>query len=84
MLIAEKYEIPDMCPKDCKFINKPFSQGSTCTRCPIFNCRSKFRLIEPEDFREDWAKDWYEFFKTGKSPELKLQQNENGGVQNDQ
>ena len=46
-----------------------------CTSCPIFNCRKikvddeygdkdgMFCLIEPEDYREDWAKIWSEWFK---------------------
>ena len=69
MLIANKYEIPDKCPDNCKFkLNGGFSQGSICTRCPIFNCK-KFiyhyevtRLVEPEDYREDWAEQWFKFF----------------------
>ena len=75
MIIASKYEIPDTCPVDCIGKSEVFSQGGLCTRCPIFNCRKvetndeyadkdgMFCLIKPEDYREDWAKVWSEWFK---------------------
>jgi hypothetical protein len=75
MLISNKYEIPDKCPKNCPHKKEPFYQGNMCTRCPIFNCskdKNNFCLIEPENYREDWAKEWYTFFTTGKRPVLLL------------
>lgn len=40
MLIADKYELPDSCPKDCKYTGELefFDQSSICTRCPILVC----------------------------------------------
>ena len=71
MLIAEKYEIPDTCPENCEFKDGPFYQGNACSRCPIFNCARQsgpgnewdFCLIEPEDYREDWAEEWFQYFQ---------------------
>ena len=75
MLIANKYEVPDFCPLRCWGQRRPFAQGDLCTRCPIFNCRKveveaeyadengMFCLINPENYREDWAKIWSEWFK---------------------
>ena len=73
MLIANKYEIPDSCPENCRFKGVgATSQGDICTRCPIFNCQiteapeeygGPFRLLEPNDYREDWAEQWYRFFQ---------------------
>ena len=79
MIIAKKYEVPDDCPPNCKFIEdmKSFGQASICVRCPIFNCK-KFSLlpkigeysgyedlclIKPVDFRADWAEVWERWFK---------------------
>ena len=86
MLIANKYEIPDSCPTVCPFLKESFYQGNMCTRCPVFNCRGfedsseyadddgKFRLLKPEDYREDWAEIWFEWFKGDMKtyPELPL------------
>ena len=66
MLIAEKYEVPDECPSDCKFIEDGMSyQGSICTRCPIFVCKSSDKygpMVTTEDYRPDWARQWHLFF----------------------
>jgi hypothetical protein len=82
MIIAGKYEIPDECPDKCAI--KEEGQGGYCHRCPIFNCsfindhdeytgaRIRYRILEPEDYREDWAKEWWEFFEGGKIPLLYL------------
>ena len=72
-----EYEIPDNCPEDCLYKNNMinFGQSSICIRCPVFNCKKDvdgFCLLEPEEYRDDWAKEWYEFFKTGKEPTLYL------------
>jgi len=59
MLIVNKYEIPDSCPKDC-----PLS-WVYCKECPLF-VRSDFIYKKiPEKHREDWAKAWSEWFKSG-------------------
>lgn len=77
-----QFECPDTCPKDCVYKNEHFYQGSTCMRCPIFNCRkliddySEFCLIEPNEYRDDWGEEWQEFFKTGKDSELYLNRGE--------
>ena len=78
MLIANKYKIPDTCPDDCPECKKlAFDQGCLCSRCPIFNCgKSKdgFYLIKPENYRETWALEWYNWFQNGMQgyPELKF------------
>ena len=54
-----KYDFDEECPEYCPGKNEPFYQGSLCTRCPIFNCTGDFKLIEPEDYREDWAEEFY-------------------------
>jgi len=67
------------CLKDeCKFWGDPhaLSQGSWCYRCPLLNCvldEDGFNLLNPSDYREDWAKEWKLFFE-GKTdyPKLKL------------
>lgn len=88
MLIAGKYEVPNTCPDICPYKNEMLSQTDLCHRCPIFNCRKIetndeyadkdgfFCMIEADDFREDWAKVWSEWFKGDmkKYPELYLQQ----------
>lgn len=75
MILAGKYEIPDTCPLECPFNRGNFGQGDICTRCPIFNCRKFpdsseyadedgfFYLMKPEQYRPDWAKVWYKWFK---------------------
>ena len=84
MLIAGKYEVPDTCPADCSLKEdmSKFGQNSICGRCPVFNCSRSapdeqfpkgFCLLEPEQYRPDWAAEWVEFFKTGKFPELPLE-----------
>ena len=75
MLVSkDKIEIPDECPKDCPYKQEAFYQGCVCHRCPIFSCKEYdgFRLIEPEGYRDDWAREWDKFFKTGDPPILKL------------
>ena len=66
MEIAEKYEVPDKCPDDCSLMGdmKSYGQNSLCFRCPVFNCsgEARERLLKPEEYREDWAKEWVKFF----------------------
>ena len=68
-----QFDFPDKCPENCKFKDELFYQGSICCRCPLFNCGGEYRLIEPEEYRDDWAEEWQEFFKSGKYLELKFQ-----------
>ena len=74
-----EYEVPDECPEWCKKINQnEMSQDSLCTRCPVFNCRTfavpeedrnfagdSMQLIKNEDFSDDFAKMFVEYFKKG-------------------
>lgn len=64
MIIAKKYEIPDRCPSKCPFRDDKhaMSLSAYCFRCPIFNCFGDEPMIEPDDYREDWAEEWYNFF----------------------
>ena len=74
MIVANKYEFPDKCPKDCKFTDdvRQYGQNSICIRCPVFNCsmpenpteedKIHLPLLRPEDYRPDWAKEWRKFF----------------------
>lgn len=50
MLIANKYVLPDQCPKDCKYIDELefFSQSSICTRCPILVCGASKMAVDKE------------------------------------
>lgn len=63
---------PDDCPGKEEF--KTHMQGGMCHRCPIFNCTGDFRLMEPEEYREDWAVEWRRWFDGGKDgrPSLPL------------
>ncbi|MBI9069158.1 MAG: hypothetical protein JEZ09_17815 [Salinivirgaceae bacterium] len=47
-------------------------QGSSCSRCPIFNCGGDCPMIDINSYQEDWAVEWVEYFKTGKIPELRF------------
>lgn len=76
-----QFEFPDECPEGCIYQSEPFSQGSMCTRCPVFCCTDYNTdknspihgpLIDPNGYRDDWAEEWEEFFKTGKEPILML------------
>lgn len=74
-----QFEYPDKCPTDCSL--KPtagFSQGDICTRCPVFCCKMPVTeedkmylpILHPHEFRDDWAEQWDNFFKTGEYPKL--------------
>jgi len=79
-MIIGGQEFPEKCPENCPGKKEPFMQGGLCHRCPIFNCKSfimeehKVRLVEPEEYRSDWAKAWKEWFDKGMNgyPELFL------------
>jgi len=75
MLLANKYKIPDTCPRNCPYLKTVIGWNSFCTRCPIFLCKKHpdtseyadadgmFYFMEVEDFREDWALEFQEWFK---------------------
>ena len=71
MLVGQttKYEVPDNCD-GCPRLDSAMYQGDDCCRCPVLNCRltpyldgTLFRLVEPEDYREDWAEIYHKWFK---------------------
>jgi hypothetical protein len=64
------FEFNKECPEKCCGKYELIGQGGTCHRCPIFNCvpikdekGEEFSLLDPEEYRTDWAKIWYEWFK---------------------
>jgi len=79
MKIGSKLQfiVPDSCLSDCPYRKEPFYQGNMCCSCPVFNCSSfgdkNSRLLEPEEYRDDWAEEWEKFFRTGKAPALKIE-----------
>jgi hypothetical protein len=75
------HEFPDNCPPDCPFDEDLLKNGqsSICGRCPVFCCTPvrdpdgfEFCLVEPGDYRPDWAAEWAEFFRSGAFPRLVL------------
>lgn len=79
MLVGKnKVNLPDECPKDCPYYNdiSNYGQGAICRSCPLFVCTGErdYVLVSAEEFRDDWAVEWKEFFDTGmkKMPHLKL------------
>lgn len=84
MIIANDIEIPDNC--GCCPKREFFTQSSLCVRCPIFNCapsflgkddpyadeQGNFRLLEPENYRRDWALEFKKYFDSGFSAYPKL------------
>jgi len=78
MLIGGQ-EFDPKCPEECPGKKMAFSQGGLCHRCPVFNCvpakGDTFVLLEPEEYRKDWAKVWRQWFDDGMKgcPELTLE-----------
>jgi len=76
--VAGGQTFPSECPKDCPGRSYWPGQGGLCHRCPVFNCRDVdgegFRLLDPEEYRPDWAKIWRAWFGGGMQgwPELPL------------
>jgi len=74
-----QFEVPDNC-QGCHCKPENFSQGNICYRCPIFSCKimedieteELWGLINPEDFRDDWAEAWEKCFKEKTYPQLLL------------
>jgi hypothetical protein len=62
-----QFEVPDSCPFNCVYRHEreSFSMTSECFRCPVLNCGgdAQTRAIEPNHYRDDWAKSWEKFFK---------------------
>ncbi len=59
---------PTACPKSCPGLRETFEQGGLCHICPIFNCtpnKKGFYLIEPHNYRQDWAKEFRKWFNNG-------------------
>ena len=57
-----------VCPRKCLGWEEYFDQGGICYRCPIFNCtpdKNGFCLLEPDDYRQDWAKEFRKWFNNG-------------------
>ncbi|MHA1809387.1 MAG: hypothetical protein ACTSYH_03640 [Candidatus Heimdallarchaeaceae archaeon] len=68
MIIANKYEIPDSCPYDCKYKGDylKYGQDSMCIRCPVFNFTfndADSNIAEAKNFNCHWAEEWSKFFK---------------------
>lgn len=76
-MIVAGIEFPNECPKDCPFTGDIMMHGqnSICGRCPLFCCSpcqdddespyGAFCLVEPEQYRPDWAKVWRRWFDDG-------------------
>ena len=66
MKISKKrYEVPNTCPLNCPFRNElsRLGQSAICIRCPVFICHPEdMCLMKPEEYRPDWAKEWWKFF----------------------
>jgi hypothetical protein len=61
-IIIGGVEFPEKCPKKCPGKEGPFYQGNLCSRCPIFNCTTEYKLMEPKEYRKDWASDFKKWF----------------------
>lgn len=77
-----QYEVPDGCSEDCSFVDDldKYGQSSICIRCPVLNCVDgpMGPIIEPEHYRNDWAREWEKFFKGEiERPALPLRPGEN-------
>jgi len=66
---------PTDCPERCPEKSKPFYQGNTCSRCPISNSvpdANGFSLVDPNDYRSDWAKAFRTWFNNGMIGQVNL------------
>ena len=97
MKIAKIYDVPDRCPPNCPFMHNN-KYRDICDRCPIYCCTKKhdlseysnkngmFCIINPEEYRADWAKVWQDWFKSEMNtlPELiifpKLKKNDKRNI----
>ena len=67
MIIAGKYPVPGKCPDNCPFLKEISVRGQStiCGYCPVFVCHKDDRhgcFVEPENYREDWALEWSNWF----------------------
>ena len=63
-----QYEVPDKCPEDCKHIKTECKAvNGLCALCPVclYSTGMGTVIVPPEQFRDDFAKAWVEFFDTG-------------------
>lgn len=65
MIVAKKYSFDNKCPDACVGKDGNGYQGDICCRCPVFNCSGQYPLLQPDDYREDWAKDFHEWIYNG-------------------
>jgi len=75
------HEFPDACPATCAFHGdlQRYGQSALCGRCPVLLCipfkaedGTLMCLVDPSEYRDDWAAEWAEFFRTGQDPHLLL------------
>jgi hypothetical protein len=64
-MIVSDIEFPDKCPPECPLLKEPFYQGNLCTRCPVINCTGIIVMIDPDDYRHDWAVEFKKWFDSG-------------------
>jgi len=72
MIIANFEFDCSVCEK-CPERSGAFYQGNFCSRCPVFNCSKDedgFCLLEAEDYRADWAQEFYSWIKSDFALEL--------------
>ena len=71
LIIIGGEEFPAECPPECPFKNQE-DKDDYCYECPIFNCVGPGRLLDPDEYRKDWAKIWKKWFDGGMKglPEL--------------
>ena len=78
IMIIGGFEFSETCPEECPGKADSGDQGGLCYRCPVFNCEKHpvdeadkpyygdfIQLLEPKDYRSDWAEVWYNWFKDG-------------------
>lgn len=70
-MIVAGLDFPDKCPDKCPGQDDGLDPGALCARCPLFCCTyfddadGRFRLVDPDDFRADWAQEWRRWLDTG-------------------
>lgn len=73
-MIVAGITFPDKCPTDCPFLDhvSRYGQNAICDRCPLFVCErcddgdgGTFCLVDPEEYRPDWAEVWRQWFDDG-------------------
>lgn len=86
MIVAGDVNVPDKCPGTCAYKAEAQRMGmeSMCMDCPVFCCIAVpdpyheygdtgiMYMVDPKDYRHDWALEWKKFFETGEKPRLLL------------